>query len=441
MLTQSEIEAAAATGIDALEAIVRGQAMNGVTGEDVARFFARFRPVLVGQLSTLLAQELEPAAAKLDRKWRGQWHFLNRDGLWTALDNSRRAEQEDWFLSRLVVHRPDLRATAESWVRANNREMPPAGVVTTQPIPGDKSGKLVVYEVTKAEVAQLDALPPDPDGFKRFAKLAYLDDEHSGDLLLDIAVAYFGQDASSVREPSASADPARVEQLRRIIQRQDPMLTAGQAADRALAGLLARRQILTAAGATTPDQGAALAAPAGPVAVDKEHAPSPDELLQALLERMDLRSPGERTEANIRAIRVLERPSEDQTANWRELMRYSGWGGLSIDENRALLPEAYIPEPAALIHEYYTPTTVALAIADFLRPWVPALPRSSDGFVQALEPSAGIGRLLNAASTPGFEQLQWTAIEYSAVSASLLQAIRPDVSVVNASFEAFLREN
>ena len=45
-----------------------------------------------------------------------------------------------------------------------------------------------------------------------------------------------------------------------------------------------------------------------------------------------------------------------------------------------------------------------------------------EAIVQALEPSAGIGRFLHALSLSGFENVNWTAVEYSALSSAMLRA-------------------
>ena len=147
-----------------------------------------------------------------------------------------------------------------------------------------------------------------------------------------------------------------------------------------------------------------------------------------------------RTAANVRAIEILasgrEIGAEDRTA----LFRYSGWGGLSMERVAAQLPEVFRPERRGMIHEFYTPTIVAQAIAQVLRPMLPNLP-CHDGSVLALEPSAGIGRMVHACSGAGFESLRWTAVEYSQVSARLLSAVRPDVTVFAGPFERWIAEH
>ena len=69
-----------------------------------------------------------------------------------------------------------------------------------------------------------------------------------------------------------------------------------------------------------------------------------------------------------------------------------------------------MPEERGLIHECYTPTKVARDVARVIRPLVPAL-HKADGAVLALEPSAGIGRFVQVASGPGFDDLGWLVVE------------------------------
>lgn len=147
-----------------------------------------------------------------------------------------------------------------------------------------------------------------------------------------------------------------------------------------------------------------------------------------------------RTAANLEAIRLIASGAALGPAERTALLRYSGWGGLSIEAVADKLPDGWRPEARGLIHEYYTPTRVAREIARVVKPMVPALPRV-DGWVQALEPSAGIGRLLHACSGAGFESLRWTVVEYSHVSARLLAAVRPDVALFEGPFERWVTQN
>ncbi len=154
----------------------------------------------------------------------------------------------------------------------------------------------------------------------------------------------------------------------------------------------------------------------------------------------DLRTPAERTAANIRAIQILARGSTVLPAERELLRQYSGWGGLSLKGLTDKLPAEWLPEQRALIHEYYTPTAVARAVAETLQPRLAQLARP-DGTILALEPSAGIGRFIEALSGPNFAKVRWYAAEYSRVSARLLQALRPDVDVYIGPFEEWLGEH
>lgn len=439
MTNTQDLPSMAKAGIDLLEQLLLDTPSAQFSEAQVRRFFARFRSPLQSQLQLLLSRALEPVSTRLDREWRGRWHVLDREALWTELDKARRTEAADWLLTRLPVHRPDLKAQGEAWARANQTVLPPS-LSVAQPMPAEQGGALLVYDITEEEAPQLKLLPRD-GGLSRFAELAYVDDDQSAGVLRDIAASYFGWVTIGKQPvPDEAPDAIRLEQLKLALAQQAPGLAAAALQERASDALHARRQLLAAAGASTPVLLPAISRQAV-VVVDRAHAPSPQELLQVLEQAPDLKTREERTAANIRAVKVLEQPSEDQRENWRALVGYSGWGGLSIDSSRPFLPEAYVPQDSALIHEYYTPSAVALAVAEVVRPWVPALPRQADGFVMALEPSAGIGRLVNAASTPGFEQLAWTVVEFSEVSAALLQAIRPDIQIVTGSFESFIQHN
>jgi hypothetical protein len=130
------------------------------------------------------------------------------------------------------------------------------------------------------------------------------------------------------------------------------------------------------------------------------------------------------------------------------LAQYSGWGGLSIESVKAMLPADLVPESFGLIHEYYTPTVIAEAIAELLCPLLPEL-AGNDGIVRALEPSAGIGRLIRAFSPRRclalevggqIKKIAWTAVEFSKVSSTLLRALRPDVDLFHMPMERWIRE-
>ena len=110
-------------------------------------------------------------------------------------------------------------------------------------------------------------------------------------------------------------------------------------------------------------------------------------------------SPKERTEANIAALELLARIDAGhkvgpRAAN-RVLGRFSGWGGLSIELNQHRFPKGYEQDSIALAHEWYTPYRLADAIADATCRFLPEL-ADARGRLKALEPSAGVGRFIDA---------------------------------------------
>ena len=150
-----------------------------------------------------------------------------------------------------------------------------------------------------------------------------------------------------------------------------------------------------------------------------------------------------RTRANLAAMELAaSKPAESMTSDDRlAVAGYSGWGGLSIDKVRGKFPEGFpVPEARGLIHEYYTPTRVALEVARVVKPLIPSL-KNEAGLVPALEPSAGIGRFLRATATPSFKCLRWTAVEWSALSSRMLRASMPHLDVFEGPFERWVREH
>ncbi len=157
-----------------------------------------------------------------------------------------------------------------------------------------------------------------------------------------------------------------------------------------------------------------------------------------------------RTEANLQAMRLVlaKEPGELTAEDLQIIAQYSGWGGLSIESVKAMIPAELVPESFGLIHEYYTPTVVAESIAELLCPLLPEL-AGNDGIVRALEPSAGIGRLVRAFSPRRclalevggqIKKIAWTAVEFSKVSSVLLRALRPDVDLYHMPLERWIRE-
>lgn len=165
-----------------------------------------------------------------------------------------------------------------------------------------------------------------------------------------------------------------------------------------------------------------------------------DQLLMLYLGPMTAASePGKRTAQNLAAIEILASGRQPTESDRSVLAGYSGWGGLSIERVESRIPAGFRPDPSALIHEYYTPSNLCLELGRVLRRSV-NLMSSTGGVLRALEPSAGIGRFVHALSLPGYDTVSWTAVEYSSVSAALLRALRPDIRVVEGSFEKFVSQ-
>ena len=150
-----------------------------------------------------------------------------------------------------------------------------------------------------------------------------------------------------------------------------------------------------------------------------------------------------RTKQNLAALRALvavER-GEDVLGAQFKMRNYTGWGGLSIDGVRSQFPDpSLVPDSAALIHEYYTPERVTDAVVNALKPLARTLPKV-DGRLVGVEPSAGVGRFLTSWADHGVPGVEWHAVEYSAVSGRLLQALHPSVRVTVDSFEHFVVNN
>lgn len=160
----------------------------------------------------------------------------------------------------------------------------------------------------------------------------------------------------------------------------------------------------------------------------------------------------ERITANLAAMKIAAAmpPGTIPTPRQRDVLRgYSGFGGISDFYKRpetgtdGNLPEFEVApkyakevpegfprhEMEGLINEYYTPTFVAEEIKRVTEPLVS---RQSTN-VRALEPSAGIGRLVEP--WVGGQAIDWTLVEFSGVSSLFLSRLYPSSEVLHQSFE------
>jgi len=161
-----------------------------------------------------------------------------------------------------------------------------------------------------------------------------------------------------------------------------------------------------------------------------------------------------RRAANLDALRVLRRLQNVQevasSIDLSYLRAYTGWGGIDVRQLPAdpiLFPPEYVQGieewataasrgqvPASgvfagLRHQFFTPLTVCEAMWALARRVSPFSPST------ALEPTAGIGRFLQA--TPGDFDVLWTAVENDPLLTQLIQAAYPSADVTEATFERF----
>jgi len=396
---------------------------DGLESDFIVEFFANNTPTLVSIFELALSEQAPPTDERLDAENRGKWAGHNEKTIETWADNTA---YHAWLFSRLLAHRPDLATAVQrlcetkglSWetVRAESR-------LVYRPVPAVVDGVLVVYEADQNLEAELPGVIT-RTAFGEFAKAAYWSDDLSPELLSELAGSWFAQQFSLPSEPmDLSAHGDRLEEL--VTQTRLEGVLGDEVAERRLAVRLA---LLQAAGVVPDARRVSLPKP------DPNLALSADELAEAM--QSVPTGPGERQTANLAAVATLL--AEPTIGDAKTLLKYTGWGGLTIEGVRSLLPANLAPDEKALIHEYYTPPNVALELSRVLSPLRGGLPRGPSGEILAIEPSAGVGRLVNAFSVPGWEAVNWTVIEYSALSASILRRARPDITVIQGSFEQWI---
>lgn len=148
-------------------------------------------------------------------------------------------------------------------------------------------------------------------------------------------------------------------------------------------------------------------------------------------------TPGARTKANLAALALIDKDLEIDQGRANKLYRFTGWGGLKLNPVKDRIPEAFKQHSLALLHEWYTPSGIADAIAEALQPLLPGL-ANRYGVITALEPSAGVGRFVDALNrrTRGFTLL-WDAVELNRLSATILHKLHPSTQVYVGPYENF----
>jgi hypothetical protein len=159
-----------------------------------------------------------------------------------------------------------------------------------------------------------------------------------------------------------------------------------------------------------------------------------------------------RMKANVRAIHLVELAAKEGRAltptERVEVMSYTGFGGLGkyfslvdnqwqlrrIYESDYPIPAEYRPGKAAADYEYFTPTLLCEAIAERIQPLLAAA-ENPLGKIIALEPSAGVGRLVEPLSE---HDVKWTLVEYNRAQSRLLEALYPSARIHGPTkFESF----
>lgn len=396
----------------------------GVDADYAESWFQRNFALVQAMFTQTLSPLLQPLTERLDHENKLKWHLHSAASVRAWMAKAVREEQE-WLLSRLLAHRPDLTEVAKELAAAQGLAFEPllaSSRTVYRLVPSVSEDRLVVFEADG-----LTELPQvlGREDFVGFAKAAYWNDDTTAQVLTELAGTWFGRTLPEGTLPITDDHAERREQLL-----QQTRLEGIQTEEQAESRLHIRLRLLSEAKTEAPrDRYVTLPKP------DPNLAPTARELHELLVRGEEPRTPHDRTLANFQAIAVLlDKPKAGEAAT---LIRYTGWGGLSVETAKTYLPKALAPDEKAILHEYYTPTKLCLDLAHLLLPRIPHLPRHQ-GEVLALEPSAGIGRLLNAFSIPGFESLSFTAIEYSQISAALLRRMRPDVTVLHSSFEQWI---
>jgi len=398
--------------------------------EQVNGFFVRLGPQLLQTVVEQLEPLLIPAAQRLDDAQFERWHELSAASLQSWLEKAD-TETVQWLLSRVPAHRPDLSGVTSQWARTAGIAEPDHSEVE-RAVPASDGERLFTYALAESAIRPIPGVMPKTD-FVRFAALAWEEMDATDGALLDAAAGWFGAGDALERAKKQNGElpEVRVQQQIKHLQTSSAGLADEESIKTdARKAVQVRRWLLDAAGIGIPESKRVVV-----LAAEPKDAPTATEIEELMGQVPQELKASEREASNIAAVhKLLEPPSR---AAWPILLKYSGWGGLSIEKAKDRLPEAWVPSEAALVHEFYTPTLLCQEVARLIRPWVDGLPLHNKT-VLALEPSAGIGRFCNALSVRGFELLKWTAIEYSRPSAALLQRFRPDINLVSSSFEEWV---
>ena len=132
-------------------------------------------------------------------------------------------------------------------------------------------------------------------------------------------------------------------------------------------------------------------------------------------------SSSERLRINNEAITLLSRPREQFTTNELSTLRsYSGWGGLSVSDERGVL------------YDYYTSPPIAALVWKLLDN-IQSIKKNAS----ILEPSCGTGVFI----ATGSKDICYTGIELDKRTADIAAFLHPQASIISKSYEAFNLSN
>ena len=160
-----------------------------------------------------LAPLLQPLAERLDQENKLKWHMQSADSIRSWAAKSSREEQ-DWLVSRMLAHRPDLINTAEAISSQHGLDFDALRTTSRtvyRMVPAVSEDRLVVYEA--------DGLTDLPEvlgreDFVGFAKAAYWSDDATAPVLVELTATWFARSLTVGEQPVAD----HAERLEQLIQ-------------------------------------------------------------------------------------------------------------------------------------------------------------------------------------------------------------------------------
>ena len=194
--------------------------------------FASVQALFTKTLAPLLA----PLAERLDQENKLKWHMQSADSVRAWAAKSSREEQ-DWLVSRMLAHRPDLINTAEAISSQHGLDFDTLRTTSRtvyRMVPAVSEDRLVIYEADG-----LTELPQvlGREDFVGFAKAAYWSDDATAPSLVELAAGGGPCRATGAAHPAdkAGGHPGRAASRGASA---NPAATAGRSEDGGTEGSL-----------------------------------------------------------------------------------------------------------------------------------------------------------------------------------------------------------